>query len=287
MELKKGNVQRMSPLTEALIRISVCIEQKFPLIAERISPGLTMSQIELAIGDLPYRLPSEVYELYQWSGGLAQGEEDSMTGIFSWYQLSLLSLPIAIDEAIGFEDPFYEEFSARYISNSLFPLFGADKQWLCTVIQSNTNMHPPLIYVNELKQSIIYCNSLTNMIETVADCFELDVVSNNEFGGISYDLDRFTQVYRKNNPNLLELSLERLRQELALFQDNPRNKALSCKVFEEFQKQIYALDFLWGEIDITQVSSGSLEPLIAAANSEDEDISELARRGLRQINYTD
>jgi hypothetical protein len=58
----------MSKLTELLTQIDRWVWQYSPCAAV-MSPGLSLSEIQVKIDSLPFELPSEVIELYQWRNG--------------------------------------------------------------------------------------------------------------------------------------------------------------------------------------------------------------------------
>lgn len=60
----------MSALIEALERIRKLHLKHQPLVAEELQPGLTRGQIDELVKDLPFSLPEELYELYQWRNGM-------------------------------------------------------------------------------------------------------------------------------------------------------------------------------------------------------------------------
>lgn len=70
----------MSELMQALNRI---LDQR-PDCISYLQPGLTYDEIEEKVKDLPFRLPKEVYELYQWRNGLTIN--DSKIEFFPGYQ---------------------------------------------------------------------------------------------------------------------------------------------------------------------------------------------------------
>ena len=59
----------MSEITEALQRIEVWLQNHMPNRAAELRPGLTRNEINELVKDLPFNLPDEVYELYQWHDG--------------------------------------------------------------------------------------------------------------------------------------------------------------------------------------------------------------------------
>ncbi|MEG3975079.1 hypothetical protein QT970_10715 [Microcoleus sp. herbarium8] len=63
----------MVVLTNALERILKGMQKYDAPIASLLQPGLSFWEIEEKVRVLPFRLPQEVYELYQWRNGLIQG----------------------------------------------------------------------------------------------------------------------------------------------------------------------------------------------------------------------
>jgi hypothetical protein len=63
-------IWKMSNLTDALEVITGWLEQNQPELFASLQPGLSVSEIESQVEVLfPARLPTEVYELYQWKNG--------------------------------------------------------------------------------------------------------------------------------------------------------------------------------------------------------------------------
>ena len=60
----------MSALIEALERILKYRLKHDSLVAEELQPGLTRAQIDELVKALPFSLPEELYELYQWRNGM-------------------------------------------------------------------------------------------------------------------------------------------------------------------------------------------------------------------------
>jgi hypothetical protein len=60
----------MSELTEGLDRICRRFEVYEPHRIRALGQGLSLEVIEERVQDLPFKLPSEVYELYEWHDGL-------------------------------------------------------------------------------------------------------------------------------------------------------------------------------------------------------------------------
>ncbi|WP_375510108.1 SMI1/KNR4 family protein [uncultured Nostoc sp.] len=86
----------MSLLTDALDRIINWLQQNKPSYASSLQPGLTYEEIEKKVKNLPFSLPREVYELYQWRNGMRICKGEKIAQFFHGY--TFLSLENAIDE---------------------------------------------------------------------------------------------------------------------------------------------------------------------------------------------
>ena len=85
----------MTEITRNLQRIWDCIEKKAPEVKDLFQPGLKPEEIDEITKDFPFRLPQEVYELYQWKNGLFDnvgleyyGSGNALVGIFNALQKS-------------------------------------------------------------------------------------------------------------------------------------------------------------------------------------------------------
>lgn len=175
----------MSALTEALERI-VNWWRQHPsdnyASVEVLEPGLTHEEIERRVTDLPFRLPKEVYELYQWRNGTYYGEEER-AGFFNG--LTFLSLEAALDkydelieDAKEQAENLGEDFGwdAEDIWNvNWFPLFqNIDYEDYYVVICENIQQETSPVFAKLAEDADIYqkYSSLTKMMLYLADNLE-------------------------------------------------------------------------------------------------------------------
>ena len=95
----------MSVLTVALERIMNWLRQHQPSYAASFLPGLKLDEIQELEKELGFKLPEEIYQLYQWRNGT---EEDAMALVFP----SMLFLPLS--EAIGISQAWNESILSTY-----------------------------------------------------------------------------------------------------------------------------------------------------------------------------
>ncbi|MEM6752416.1 MAG: SMI1/KNR4 family protein [Cyanobacteria bacterium P01_C01_bin.38] len=152
----------MSDLTDALNRIVNWL-QKHPsekyASVDVLQPGLSYEEIDKRVADLPFKLPEEVSQLYQWRNGTCEGEED-FSKFFSGY--AFLSLESAIEE--------YEELNWKF---HWFPIFYLDsRDYLIVLCQSEDLAPISRIYLGGGEDGELLFSSLTEMMQTIANNYE-------------------------------------------------------------------------------------------------------------------
>lgn len=172
----------MSALTEALERIFNWLKQhpsdKYASV-EVLEPGLTYEEIEERVTELPFRLPKEVYELYQWRNGTCYGEED-FAGFFDG--LAFISLESALqkyNELIEYANEWAEKNWCdpnEIWSLNWFPLFykevDHEDYYIVICDQEEKETLPVLFRQSEAPELLTQYTSLTNMMLTIAEYYE-------------------------------------------------------------------------------------------------------------------
>lgn len=269
-------------LTDTLNRIKVWLQSNYLVIAESIPPGLSLEEIQAIPRNIPFSLPSEVCELYQWSRGHNQETQTMYTCIFDPYEsMALCSLEAAIALRPIFEDEIYE-CAIKYAGKSLFPIFQTDAENFCVVGEWDNKDSSPIIFVSKIGDMVNRYTSLTSMMLTLADCFKTSAVSFNEKGYTNWDLEKFASAYLKHNSGLLEFSLKRLKSELLMKQ---YDYVLRQRTIDNFINDIRYLDRERLNLGVEQLDFEVIEPLIIAMQNEDEPIVSLAKQALEKLNY--
>ncbi|MGB3655524.1 MAG: hypothetical protein WBA41_30545 [Rivularia sp. (in: cyanobacteria)] len=160
----------MSEITEALQRIEVWLQNHMPNRAAELKPGLTKNEIEEQVKDLPFNLPEEVYELYQW--------HDGSVDRFVFEQYDFLSLKYAIEayyEWWGYVR-VYEIEEARFFLKC-FPVFelwceyGVLVNVVCDNFKDSKDYSIRMLDTSCKDFSVRYSN-LKDLILHVADWYE-------------------------------------------------------------------------------------------------------------------
>lgn len=158
----------MSALTQGLERICSRLATYKPHRVRALEPALSHEEIETAVQDLPFRLPSETYELYQWRNGLL-----GWNFLFENYEF--LSLDSAISNYQGelrqvqADHPEIAEFFQYR-----FPIFQlwSDCGVFLTVVPTERGESPIHGYDIECEDYTLRYYSLTNLILHSAEWYE-------------------------------------------------------------------------------------------------------------------
>jgi len=156
-------------LIDSLERILNWLKSNVPEYEDDFLPGLTHGEIEEKVKDLPFKLPQEVYDLYQWRNGSA-----SESGIFLYLHHSPLeralenseftNYPEGIDIRIEDNDPPY-----------LFPVFEFEGEYFAVqgdVAEAETSL---VFHIGSEGGTSLVFNSLTTMMLSIAESYESGV----------------------------------------------------------------------------------------------------------------
>lgn len=158
----------MSELTEALECIRDWLEQNQPYDFSCLRAGLSRNEIDELVKDLPFTIPEEVYELYQWHDGCADK--------FIRSNYDFMSLTEAIStyhEEVG-ENLYYSREETHSLEQSI-PVF---KLWsqgnvVYTVIASGENQGKVMLYDTDCRYYPLQYANLTKLVKHGAEWCEL------------------------------------------------------------------------------------------------------------------
>ncbi len=198
----------MEILIEALEKIMNWLKKHQPEYAASFLPGLTSSEIEAAEAEFGYKLPEEIYALYQWRNGT---EKDVKAVCFP-PPLQILPLSTAIEYSKGctehiLEDKNVLEESKWYETSPLFVFIQSNCDFCAVPIIDFHREKIPVVVLGEGElPSILYTN-LTDMMLTLAECYETNAYYLGEDGYIEEDECKTAEVLRKYNNELNEKAI--------------------------------------------------------------------------------
>lgn len=163
------------PLTQALNQIEQYLQAIAPDWAKHLRSGLTSAAITEKLAALPFLLPVEVYELYQWHDG---SDPEFPVQLFPNYSflslddaLAAYAQTIAIYENLGIED-----WRSLY-NPHWFPLFAeAGNYYLVQGVDQGTAPPPPtapiLDFFSEDPETPVVFDSLTALMQAISACWQ-------------------------------------------------------------------------------------------------------------------
>ena len=208
----------MSLLIESLERILAWLSINQPSSVSALQSGLTYSQIQEKTKDLPFKLPTEVIELYQWRNGTQDSELDTARFFpaftFDSLERALINYNELIDFAVksgqilifnpttnmSWEDNI--DPNDRY-DPKWFPLFNFQNEDYYLAIGSEKEEVSSVIMDFSIQDPTTYpkYESLTKMMLTIAECYEAGVYYSDEFGlGNSEEIEE--SIHLKYNPTI-------------------------------------------------------------------------------------
>lgn len=148
----------MSALTEALEFVGDWVQQYMPNHPAAMNRGLSRDAIEAKAKELPFYLPEEIYELYQWKNG---GVNPFLPHPDAWDLATFFSLEEAISIAQDWKGSFH-----------LFPLFMVeDGGYFFVGTQEKCQTAP--IYCNDIPEEVVEREpnypSLTSMVQELVE----------------------------------------------------------------------------------------------------------------------
>lgn len=159
-----------TPLTEALDRIFNWHLKHYPEIALSLQPGLSREEINEKLKGFPYRIPEEVYQLYQWRNGMHNYKYKPHK--FPIFVESQEFLPL--EKAVKKSEPFLDNPHDEWEANWLFVFDQAHDNCGAYVVVLGDEELAPVRNYDERNYSLRY-PSLTHMMLKAAVEYSKDL----------------------------------------------------------------------------------------------------------------
>lgn len=198
------------PLVLTLERLFQWLAINVPRIAQGLQPGLTREQIEVQVQALPFRLPEELYLLYQWRNGgtveiAPEGHPPYQGAIELLPPYRLLSLEEAIEEYTNFLACYGElEQSGDIPADSYlcFPVMNDSVYYYAARCDTEPKASAAILEANlfaEDRLSLTF-NSLTEMMQAIVECCETGVYSSDGYAIDRLALAEEAAIWNKYHP---------------------------------------------------------------------------------------
>ncbi|NEQ99904.1 MAG: SMI1/KNR4 family protein [Cyanothece sp. SIO2G6] len=197
---------KMPKITKSLEKISAILEEDRPNLLRIMQSGLSNSEIDKKTENLPFRLPQELYEFYNWHNGISipdhiKFELDFLPNF--WF----ISIEKSLEEFIRLENLF-EIYSVQESYKKLwFPIFWSDTAYLLITGSSDVQEIGEVYHISWVEGEFIArleYPSLKTLLAIIAECYDTGIyhTNSNIIAGQSIDflqVDKklFTQVRRK------------------------------------------------------------------------------------------
>lgn len=244
-------------LRQALERIWNWFQINAPAMLTFLQPGLTRSQIDAQVQDLPFHLPEEVYQLYQWHNG-SSAEQD----VEFLPQYRFLPLEDAIAQ-YQFTVEIWRDVSETENCHDgwgwfegWFPLFAEDGNFYMIEGQSQPTT-APIIHFSEYGDNDLIFNSLTDMMLAIAECLETGTYffQQSEYGNTYLYLDkddtREAQIWLKYQPQRAANVAAILNRQAEHLSPETRQRAYSDLVAIQHPQALSFLDEAIKNSDLT------------------------------------
>ncbi|AFY80210.1 SMI1/KNR4 family protein [Oscillatoria acuminata] len=198
----------MENLIEALERIMNWLKKHQPEYADSFLPGLTSSEIQAVEAEFGYKLPEEIYALYQWRNGT----EKSAKAVCFPPALEIMTFSAAIEYSQQWNEYILEiknelEGSKWYETSPLFIFLQSNCDFLGLPILDLGREKLPVVVLEEGEMPYIFYTSLADMILTLAECYETNAYYLGKDGYIYEDQCKTAVALRKYNNELNEKAL--------------------------------------------------------------------------------
>ena len=204
---KVGNTLIPSPpqamsLIAVLDRIMNWMLTNQPSYAESFLPGLSRQEIDSICEVIPGCLSEDICQLYQWRNGTNEEYWRWMLNFHLHYQ----PLQEVVMDILETEDDTYT-FDGKH----LFPFFQKEKTFYCSLISEEFSESSVIVdlYAGGGMDVVLAFNSLTAMLEVLAEGLETEVLFLNDKGCVGYGENRnnFRELFYKYNSSDIEFFL--------------------------------------------------------------------------------
>lgn len=197
----------MVSLIKALEIIMNWLRKHQPDYAASFLPGLKSEEIQAAEAKVGFKLPPEIYELYQWRNGT---EEDAKAVCFPTMQFLPLSTAVECSQGWNgyiLEEKTFIEDSKWYETSPLFIFLQNNCDFCGVPIVDYKIEKSPVVVLGEGYLPYIFYTSLTDMMLTLAECYETNAYYLGKDGYIYEDKCKTAVALRKYNNELNERAL--------------------------------------------------------------------------------
>lgn len=249
-------------LSQVLERIWNWFQVNAPVMLTFLQPGLTRGQIDAQVQDLPFQLPEEVYQLYQWHNGSSAEQYIEFLPQYRFLSLEDAIAQYQMTVEIWGDVSETENLEDRWVRPEVwFPLFAVDGNFYMIEGQSQPKTTAPIIHFSKYGDNHLIFNSLTKTMLVIVECLETGAYffpqseSGDTYLYLDKDETREAQIWLKHQPQQaanVEAILNRQAEDLS-----PEARLLAYSDLVSIQHP-QALSFLVEAIKNAEITDSSL-----------------------------
>lgn len=165
----------MSLLINSLNNISTHLKKNGSDVI--LQPGLSYTEIEEKVASLPFCLPKELYELYQWRNGTPEYSDCKCFDFFLCYRF------LPLEESLQIVSNFIKTDSwiiDEVFPYGWFPIFTFEGEYYSVIGAEKQRDFSPIMHIYH-DETVDYV-SLTAMMQTIAECYQTETYYINDKG---------------------------------------------------------------------------------------------------------
>ncbi|WP_156114024.1 DUF6745 domain-containing protein [Myxosarcina sp. GI1] len=190
---------RASLMRDSLETIVAWLEQYAPNFVDDFLPGLDEEEISRRLEQLPFKVPREVCELYQWRNGIS-----SERMLFVYHDFLELERAIEQSEMLSKSIPERERDNEPAY---LFLLFEFESEYFAVAGGDKVVETAPVYHISDIFEVTLVFNSITTMMLALAESYECGYYraeNLDEFGSVDVDFKQLARIRHKYNPGTVE-----------------------------------------------------------------------------------
>jgi len=194
----------MSRILDAILKLESYLARERPDFFNALLPGLTIPEIDSLVSRFPFRLPVEVYDLYQWRNGMGIEVIDNLS--FRFYPYSSFFSPLEFcvrDYEMLMEVKDSADLDDEQLNSRWFPLISCNQTFSLSVGHPIQQPTAEILYLwtdAEWAVDPSY-ESLTAQLLTITECLEEGVYYLDEEGDFQSKPTREEEIHKKYNPS--------------------------------------------------------------------------------------
>ncbi|MBD3886390.1 hypothetical protein IFO70_32405 [Phormidium tenue FACHB-886] len=190
-------MSNISVLGETLLSF---IKPYFPEFVENFCPGISRFTIQSSLIGLDQALPGDFYQLYEWKNGTP----DCFPQLFnSGDILEFSPIELVLEEMKWNLYVKYGDVPPTYKGCCLLPFIKIDSDAVVVALGRTYPEEAHIVYVDEVGECHLYCDSITSMMTSTVECFAAGSVTISNEGDIQEDYHLSSEIWRRNNPHTL------------------------------------------------------------------------------------